>query len=90
MEDLREDLLSLRRIPRFSIWCGTRRSEGWHRRFGAVAAVHGHLHLRASHWRDGVLFHEVSLGYPGDWDHALGLAAYLRPVLPPPATPHAR
>lgn len=86
---LREDLLYLRRIPRFSIWCGTRRSEGWHRRFGAVAAVHGHLHLRASHWRDGVLFHEVSLGYPGDWDHALGLAGYLRQILPPPETPHA-
>ena len=85
---LREDLLTLRRIPRFSIWCGTRRSEDWHTRFGAVAAVHGHLHVRASHWRDGVLFHEVSFGYPRDWDPARGLARYLRQVLPPPPTPH--
>lgn len=86
---LREDLVHLRRIPRFTIWCGTRRSEGWHRRFGAVAAVYGHLHIRATHWRDGVLFHEVSFGYPRDWDPARGLAPYLRQVLPPPPTPYA-
>lgn len=86
---LREDLVHLRRIPRFSIWCGTRRSDDWHTRYGAVAAVHGHLHIRASHWRDGVLFHEVSFGYPRDWDPARGLAPYLRRVLPLPETPHA-
>ena len=85
---LRADLLTLRRIPRFSIWCGTRRSEDWHTRFGAVAAVHGHLHVRSSHWRDGVLFHEVSFGYPRDWDPARGLTSYLRQVLPPPRAPH--
>jgi hypothetical protein len=33
---LREDLAKLPRIPRFSIWCGTRRTEDWHLRFNAA------------------------------------------------------
>jgi 3',5'-cyclic AMP phosphodiesterase CpdA len=81
---LRYDLLTLRRIPRFSLWCGTARTEEWHRRFGAVAAVHGHLHVRATHRRDGVRFEEVSLGYPRDWRAADGIEPYLRQILPPP------
>lgn len=81
---LRYDLVTLRRIPRFSIWCGTRQTEDWHRRFGAVAAVHGHLHVRATHHRDGIRFEEVSLGYPRDWNSAQGIAPYLRQILPPP------
>jgi 3',5'-cyclic AMP phosphodiesterase CpdA len=81
---LRYDLLTLRRIPRFSIWCGTRRTEDWHLRFGAVAAVYGHLHVRLSHLRDGVRFEEVSLGYPRDWNQGDGIEPYLRRILPPP------
>jgi len=41
---LREDLLILSKIPRFSLWCGTRRTENWHRRFSASVVVSGHLH----------------------------------------------
>lgn len=81
---LRRDLVRLRRIPRFSPWCGTRRTEDWHRRFGAVAVVHGHLHVRGTHFRDGVRFEEVSLGYPRDWDPRRGVESYLREVLPGP------
>ncbi len=81
---LRYDLVRLRRIPRFSPWCGTRQSEDWHRRFRARAVVHGHLHVRGTHWRHGVRFEEVSLGYPRDWDPRLGAAAYLRQILPAP------
>jgi len=81
---LRADLLTLPRIPRFSLWCGTRATEDWHRRFNAIAAIHGHLHVRSRQERDGVDFHEVSLGYPRDWDQGLGIDAYLRQILPVP------
>lgn len=81
---LRYDLVHLRRIPRFSIWCGTRRSEDWHTRFRALGCVHGHLHIRATHLRDGVSFEEVSLGYPRDWQQTAGIEPYLRQILPQP------
>jgi 3',5'-cyclic AMP phosphodiesterase CpdA len=81
---LRYDLVRLRRIPRFSPWCGTRSTEDWHRRFGARAVVYGHLHVRGTHYRGGVRFEEVSLGYPRDWDSRLGLERYLREILPGP------
>jgi 3',5'-cyclic AMP phosphodiesterase CpdA len=81
---LRRDLLTLRRIPRFSLWCGTRRTEDWHLRFGAEAVVYGHLHVRATHRRDGVRFEEVSLGYVRDWSPDRGVEPYLRQVLPAP------
>ena len=84
---LRRELVHLRRIPRFTLWCGTRRTADWHTRFGAVAAVHGHLHIKRTHWDRGVLFEEVSLGYPRDWDARFGIEAYLRQILPLPETP---
>lgn len=79
---LRYDMVRLRLIPRFSPWCGTRQTEDWHRRFGAVAVVYGHLHIRASRVLDGVRFEEVSLGYPRDWRRGRGVASYLRQILP--------
>ncbi|HEU4322760.1 MAG TPA: metallophosphoesterase [Roseiflexaceae bacterium] len=79
---LREDLFRLRYIPRFSLWCGTKRTENWHTRFAVHTAVYGHLHIRGSQVRDGVRFEEVSLGYPRDWDQSRGVAAYLRQILP--------
>lgn len=81
---LRYDLVRLPRIPRFSPWCGTRRTEDWHLRFGAEVLVHGHLHVRGTHYRDGVRCEEVSLGYPRDWDPRLGPDRYLREILPGP------
>ncbi len=80
MEDVR-----LFRIPRFSIWCGTRATADWHRRFRAHAVVSGHLHVRDTTYADGCRFEEVSLGYPRQWDEARGLEAYLRQILPDPA-----
>ncbi len=82
---LRYDLVRLRRVPRFSPWCGTRRTEDWHLRFRAHAVVYGHLHVRGTHFRDGVRCEEVSLGYPRDWDPRLGVERYLREILPGPA-----
>ena len=66
---LRYDLVRLPRIPRFSIWCGTRLSESWHVDYNARAVVCGHLHMRGQTERDGVPFYEVSTGYPRDWQH---------------------
>jgi 3',5'-cyclic AMP phosphodiesterase CpdA len=64
---LRHELARLPRIPRFAVWCGTRRAEDWHRRFNAVAMVYGHLHIPMRQTIDGVAFHEVSFGYPKQW-----------------------
>ena len=75
---LEEQHAVLPRIPRFTPWCGTRRTRGWHRRFNACAVVYGHLHIRGTQWLDGVPFHEVSLGYPKQWDRRRGVGAYLR------------
>lgn len=79
---LRQEMAKLRRIPRFSIWCGTRRTQDWHTRFPVTAVVYGHLHIRASRLIDGVHFEEVSLGYPGQWQPARGIQPYLRQILP--------
>lgn len=78
---LRQDLAVLPRIPRFSIWCGTTKTNDWHRRFNIEAAVYGHLHLRSSRVIDGVRFDEVSLGYPKQWNQQKALADYLRRIL---------
>ncbi len=79
---LRQDLVRLWWIPRFSIWCGTRRTIDWHVRFPVSVVVYGHLHLRGTHFRDGVRFEEVSLGYPSNWHQPSGIQAYLREILP--------
>src|SRR4029453_11239491 len=50
---LRYDLARPPRVPRFSIWCGTRRTEDWPLRFRARVVVSGHLHLRTTLWRHG-------------------------------------
>lgn len=84
---LRRALAVLPRIPRFSIWCGTRRTEDWPERFGIVATVYGHLHIRTTTWDGDVRHEEVSLGYPRQWDGARPVEAYLRTVLPAPPPP---
>lgn len=81
---LRYDLVRTMRIPRFSIWCGTRLTEQWHLRYGASVVVSGHLHMRATDYRDGVRFEEVSLGYPREWKMEGKVSDYLREILPGP------
>ncbi len=78
---LRYDLARPPRVPRFSIWCGTTRTEDWPRRFRARAVVSGHLHMRTTIVRHGVRHEEVSLGYPRDWQQDRGVDWYLRDVL---------
>ena len=79
---LRREHAWLPRVPRFSIWCGTRATEDWHRRFRARAVVFGHLHIRQERVVDGVRFHEVSLGYRRQWDPSRA-EHYVRPIWPP-------
>jgi Calcineurin-like phosphoesterase len=79
---LREDLVRIPSIPRFTPWCGTRRTENWHVAYRAVVAVSGHLHVRRTDWRDGTRFEEVSLGYPNQWSRIEGVGAYLRQIMP--------
>ena len=79
---LREDLATLPRIPRFSLWCGTRRTEDWHLKFNAIVVVSGHLHIRSTSYRDGVRFEEVSLGYPSQWTGSMTLDRCVREILP--------
>lgn len=85
---LREDLVVLRLIPRFSLWCGTKLTDDWHRRFNAKVVISGHLHIRRTDWKDGCRFEEVSLGYPRQWkkcaEMGLGVEELLREILPGP------
>ena len=69
------------RVARYRPWCGTRATEDWHRRHRVRVAVYGHLHMRATDWRDGVRFEEVALGYPRHWRQEKALDAYLRELL---------
>lgn len=88
---LRQDLVYLKWIPRFSIWCGTTLTEEWHKQFNAKVVVSGHLHIRRTDWKDGVRFEECSLGYPRQWKEAMELGAdindFLREILPGPSAP---
>jgi predicted phosphodiesterase len=86
---LKQELAVLPRIPRFMVWCGTRNTEDWHRRFRANIVVSGHLHIPCTRTIDGVRFEEVSLGYPQQWrmrEESRGwkLADHLRQILPTP------
>lgn len=81
---LREELVRLRRIPRFSIWCGTRRTHDWHLRFRARVVVSGHLHIPRTDWIDGVRFEEVSFGYPYQRPRGQDMDHSLRQILPEP------
>lgn len=77
-----ERLAVLPRIPRFSLWCGTRRTEDWHRLFGTEVVVYGHVHIRGTRFVDGVRFEEVSLGYPREWAGRIQPRELLRQILP--------
>lgn len=88
---LRQELARIPAYPRFSLWCGTQKTENWPIKYRALVVVSGHLHMRATRWRDGVRFEEVSLGYPRQWDSGRGVADYLRQILPvPDIHPYAR
>jgi Predicted phosphohydrolases len=70
------------RYPEFAQWCGTAATADWHKRFGAIAVVYGHLHIPRTTSYDGVRFEEVSLGYPREWRRRKGAPGCLRRILP--------
>lgn len=82
---LKRELSRLPAVPRFIIWCGTRRTEDWHLTYRAEAVVYGHLHIPRSAEVDGVRFEEVSFGYPRNWKGRRGIDESLRQILPAPA-----
>ena len=81
---MREELVTLPFIPRFSIWCGTRRTHDWHIRYRASVVVSGHLHIPRTAWIDGVRFEEVSFGYPRNRRTDRPIEHYIREILPGP------
>jgi 3',5'-cyclic AMP phosphodiesterase CpdA len=80
------DPTDILRYPEFAQWCGTVRTAAWHRRFRAATVVYGHLHIPRDISRDGVLFQEVSLGYPREWKRRSAPPPVLRKVVLPGAT----
>ncbi len=56
------------RYPEFALWCGTEHTADWPERYRAEAVVYGHLHIPVTDQIDGIPHHEVSLGYPHEWD----------------------
>jgi hypothetical protein len=68
--------------PEFAMWCGTRRTADWHRRFRVATMVYGHLHIPRTTWHEGVRFEEVSLGYPREWRKRAEPPGRLRRILP--------
>ncbi|KAI1459198.1 Metallo-dependent phosphatase [Annulohypoxylon moriforme] len=88
---LREDLVFIPRVPRFSLWCGTTLTLDWHTRFDAKVVVSGHLHVPRTDWKGGVRFEECSLGYPKQWQDVRSTGKdinhLLREILPGPTPP---
>ena len=88
---LREDIIYIPRVPRFTLWCGTKKTKDWHKTYGAKVVVSGHLHVPRTDWIDGVRFEEVSLGYSAQWkaakDLGMDVNTLLREILPGPPSP---
>lgn len=82
---MRQELAYVPLYPRFSLWCGTTRTESWHRRYRASVVVTGHLHMPSTCWIDGVRFEEVSFGYPRQRRRRGGIESCLREILPGPS-----
>ncbi|MDF3302089.1 metallophosphoesterase family protein [Streptomyces tropicalis] len=70
------------RYPEFAMWCGTRLTADWHRRFRVAAMVYGHLHIPRTTWHEEVRFEEVSVGYPREWRKRPEPPGRLRRILP--------
>ncbi len=81
---LREEIAGLPAIPPFILWCGSRATEDWHRRFPVHTVAFGHIHIRRDRRIDGVRFVECSVGYPRQWDPSAGMQSRMVEILPGP------
>jgi len=79
---LRYDMVYSPFLPRFSLWCGTTKTEDWHRRFNADAVIYGHTHLRNTVNYEGCRFCEVSLGYPNQYASNKKFGDFLVQIVP--------
>lgn len=90
---LREDLIFIPRVPRFTPWCGTKKTAEWHTRFDVKVVISGHLHVPRTDWLNFTRFEECSLGYPKQWESArsngLDINDLLREILPGPSPPES-
>lgn len=64
-----------------ALWCGTRHTRGWAKRYNARAVIYGHLHMPGVQTIDGVDHIEVSLGYPEEWKRQRERPAWPFPVM---------
>ena len=64
-----------------ALWCGTRHTRTWPKRYNAQAVVYGHLHMPGVTKVDGVDHIEVSLGYPREWRHHPSTRQFPYPVM---------
>ncbi|MDO5031650.1 metallophosphoesterase [Corynebacterium sp.] len=69
------------RWPEIALWCGTRHTRSWPRRYNAQAVIYGHLHMPTLTNVDGVDHIEVSLGYPREWEARSHPQTWPYPVL---------
>lgn len=60
------------RYPEVALWCGTRHTRAWPKRYHAQQVIYGHLHIPVVEEIDGVTHAEVSLGYPREWQNRDG------------------
>jgi len=79
---LRYDMVYSPYLPRFSIWCGTKKTENWHVKYNAKAVVFGHTHVRNTTSLDNCQFYECSLGYPNQYSKFRKISEYLCHILP--------
>lgn len=68
-------------LPELALWCGTRHTRDWARRYHARCVVYGHLHIPGTVTHEGIAHHEVSLGYPREWRRRKSRPAWPYPVL---------
>lgn len=71
----------------FELWCGTRHTAQWARRYRAHTVVYGHLHIPRSHTEGGTYYEECSSGYPRERRERgfpVPLARQILPACPEP------
>ncbi|QPK82565.1 metallophosphoesterase [Corynebacterium qintianiae] len=62
-----QEPVSKLRWSEVGLWCGTRHTRSWAKRYDARAVIYGHLHMPGITRVEGIDHIEVSLGYPREW-----------------------
>ena len=78
---LTRHMVYLPRVPRFSIWSGTTKTEHWLSSYNIHTFIYGHCHVRQDQVYNNTRCCEVSFGYPNQQYWGNDLADYLRIVI---------